>query len=84
MAVLELFAPSLSFFDDVYGADMDLFPVSLDTEFYAASGDAAMRFSCRCTCDVGDGGWCQKAPGSGEDWVQIPLAEDAAATFYLE
>ena len=84
MAVLDPFAPSLSFLDDLYGADMDEFPVSLDTAFYEASGDATVLFSCRCTFGVGDGGWCQKAPGSGEDWVQMPLAEDAAATFYLE
>ncbi len=84
MATLETFSPSLSEFDALYGADMDQFPVSLDTVFYAASGGETAVFPCRCTCGVGDGGWVQRPAKSGEDWVQMPLAEDGEETFILE
>ncbi len=84
MAVLESFSPSLTFFDDVYGADMDRFPVSLDTVFYAAEGGELMFFPCRCRCSVGEGGWVQISAKAGDGWVQIPLAEDVEESFERE
>ncbi len=84
MATLEPFAPSLSFFDALYGPDMDQFPVSLDCVFHAAEGGESLSLPCRCRCTVSEGSWVRIPAEAGEDWVQIPLAGDVKISSMLE